>query len=90
MSEDLKNIFRVAGFDKVDEKIANDINKIVDWQHILQQVDVKGVEPMYSTVDERENIIMNEDIIEQTEDNIFANTTECSDGYFCVPKVIKN
>ncbi len=90
MKEDLKNIFKVVGFDKIDNGISNDLDKIIKWQCILQQVCIEKVEPMYGTINERDNVIMNEDIPCNESEDIFANATEHDERFFFVPKVIKD
>ena len=87
MNNDLSKVFKACGFDKVDEKLANDINKIIDWQEELKKVDTTDVKPMFNTLGDVE-YIYNPDIVKATEDKIFDNAPEKEDDFFLVPKVV--
>ena len=89
-SLNLNKIFKACGFDKVDEKLVQDINKIVDWQEVLKEVNIDNVEPMFHTLGENAKYMSNEDevVIENTD--VLSNAPDKEDNFFLVPKVIKN
>lgn len=89
--EEIKKIFKASGFEKIDEELVKDIDKIVEWQEILKEVDIEGVEPLYNTLGENEKFITNDDIAtkQNSVEEILANAPESEDNYFLVPKVIK-
>jgi len=85
----LDKIFKACGFNKVDEKLVEDINKIVDWQEILKEVSIEGVEPMFHTLGENAKYISNEDEVKNENIDVLTNAPEEEDNFFLVPKVIK-
>ena len=87
MSRDLLKVFKACGFGEVNEELARDVNKIVDWQVVLQSVNTNGVEPMYNTLGEVEYIYNHDDVLKKNE-NIFRNAPETEDNFFVVPKVV--
>lgn len=89
--EEVKKLFKSAGFNNIDDKLVKDLDKIVEWQEILKEVNIEGVEPMYNTLGEDAMYISNEDIVEKKNsvEEILANAPESEDNYFLVPKVIK-
>ena len=89
--EEVKKLFKSAGFNNIDEKLVEDLDKIVEWQEILKEVNIEGVEPMYNTLGDDAMYISNEDIVEKKNsvEEILANAPESEDNYFLVPKVIK-
>lgn len=89
--EEVKKLFKSAGFNNIDDKLVKDLDKIVEWQEILKEVNIEGVEPMYNTLGDDAMYISNEDIVEKKNsvEEILANAPESEDNYFLVPKVIK-
>lgn len=89
--EEVKKLFKSAGFNNIDDKLVKDLDKIVEWQEILKEVNIEGVEPMYNTLGEDAMYISNEDVVEKPNsvEEILANAPESEDNYFLVPKVIK-
>ena len=89
--EETEKLFKSAGFNHIDEKLVEDLDKIVEWQEILKEVDIDGVEPMYNTLGEDAKYIANDDEVKKTNsvEEIMQNAPESEDNYFLVPKVIK-
>ena len=87
---DLAKVFKSCGFNKVDEKLAQDLNKIITWQEKLKQIPIDNIEPMYNTLGNDVTYIANDDTIQNENSQILANAPETEDNFFLVPKVIKN
>ena len=90
MTMDLAKVFKSCGFNKVDEKLAQDLNKIITWQEKLKQIPIDNIEPMYNTLGNDVTYIANDDTIQNENSQILANAPETEDNFFLVPKVIKN
>ena len=87
---DLAKVFKSCGFNKVDEKLARDLNKIITWQEKLKQIPIDNIDPMYNTLGNDVTYIANDDTIQNENSQILANAPETEDNFFLVPKVIKN
>ena len=89
--EETEKLFKSAGFNHIDEQLVADLDKIVEWQENLKAVKIDGVGTMYNTLGDDERYISNDDTVRQdnTIDDIMANAPESEEGYFLVPKVIK-
>ena len=90
MSINLEKIFKACGFQKVDENLAKDLNKIINWQEQLQTINIDNVKPMLTTIGDDVMYISNKDESIKTNCNILSNSPENYDNFFLVPKVIKN
>ena len=88
LDEDLNKVFRACGFNYVDKNLCDDLGKIIAWQNVLREVDIRGVEPMYNTLGEDAKAITNADDIVKENSDIFLNATEMDENFFLVPKVI--
>ena len=90
--ENLSKIFKAAGLNYVDEELVKDVARIIEWQQILKEVNIDGVEPMYNTLGENAKYISNEDVVAKETADIFTNAAEKEvDGqetFFVVPKVL--
>lgn len=94
MAVEMEKIFKVAGFSSVDEKIKNDVERIIDWQKVLLTVDVDGVEPLYNTLHDEKFITNDDKAVCQNDaanniEDVLKNAPEQEDNYFIVPKIIK-
>ena len=85
--QELDKIFKSTGLLEVDNEVSNDLEKIIEWQRVLKEVNIEGIEPLYNTIGDNENIY-NDDNSIKNNDNIFGNTEEKDDDFFLVPKVI--
>ncbi len=74
---------------RVDE-MASELNGIIAWIEHLQEVNVKGVEPMASAVPDLA-LPMREDVVVEGGDpsRVLANAPKVEDGFFVVPKVVE-
>ena len=90
MSIDLLKTFKACGFTTIDDQLANDLTKIVDWQQKLKEVNVENVHSMLTTIGDAVEYIYNEDKPIKNNDKILDNAPEQDDNFFLVPKVIKN
>ena len=61
--ENLSKIFKAAGLNHVDEELVKDVARIIEWQQILKEVNIDGVEPMYNTLGGDAKYISNEDVV---------------------------
>ncbi len=90
--ENLSKIFKAAGLNYVDEELVKDVARIIEWQQILKEVDIDGVEPMYNTLGENAKYISNEDVVAKETADIFTNAAEKEvdrqETFFVVPKVL--
>ena len=87
--KELEKIFKASGMLKVNNNIKNDIVKIIEWQNLLREVNINGVEPLYNTIGD-ENVLYQQDSSNDKceKEDIFENTPEKEDNFFLVPKVI--
>ena len=71
------------------EPMVNELNQILAWVEQLKEVDVAGVAPMTSVVEQR--LKMRDDKVSAGGDAaaITANAPESEDGFFVVPKVVE-
>lgn len=85
--QELEKIFKSAGFLEVDEEVSNDLEKIIEWQKVLKEVNIDNVEPLYNTIGDNEYIYTDDNPV-KSNDDIFGNIEEKEDNFFLVPKVI--
>ena len=87
--KELEKIFKASGMLRINNNIKNDIIKIIEWQNLLKEVNIEGVEPLYNTIED-ENILYQQDSMNNKcgEEDIFGNAPEKEDNFFLVPKVI--
>ena len=87
----VRKIAKLARLAIADEKVpvmANELNGILGWIEMLNEVDVDGIEPMTSAVEI--GLPMREDAV--TDGNIqpqvLANASKADSGFFVVPKSV--
>lgn len=95
MSVDDKTVRHIATLARIalaDEQVmpmARELNGILSWVEQLKEVDVEGVPPMTSVVEQR--LRMRDDIV--TESNaaqaLIKNAPASEDHFFVVPKVVE-
>jgi len=85
----IAKLARIAVSDAEVEAIAPELNNILDWVEQLQQVDVKGVEPMTAVIPNQ--LRMRPDVVTDggKRDEVLANAPVAEHGFFAVPKVIE-
>lgn len=95
MSVDIATVKRVAhlariAVDDADaERMTGELNNILKFVEQLNEVDVKGVEPMTSVTPmalrERQDVVTDGDKAA----DIVANAPETAENFFLVPKVVE-
>jgi aspartyl-tRNA(Asn)/glutamyl-tRNA(Gln) amidotransferase subunit C len=85
----IARLARLAVKDERVEPMVNELNQILAWVEQLKEVDVEGVAPMTSVVEQR--LKMRDDVVSAGGDAaaITANAPESADGFFVVPKVVE-
>ena len=95
MSVDADTVRKVARLARIRveedevERLAGELNGILDWIEQLQAVDVEGVEPMTSAVPMRLKRRDDEVTDGDRRDDILANAPDAREGFFAVPKVVE-
>jgi aspartyl-tRNA(Asn)/glutamyl-tRNA(Gln) amidotransferase subunit C len=95
MAVDANTVRRVARLARIHEPeerlevLAGELNTIMGWIDMLNEVDVEGVEPMTSAVET--TLPLREDVVSDGGDvqRIVANAPKSADGFFVVPKVVE-
>jgi len=85
----IARLARLAVKDERVEPMVNELNQILAWVEQLKEVDVEGVEPMTSVVEQR--LKMREDVVSAGGDAaaVTSNAPERAEGFFVVPKVVE-
>ena len=85
--EKLENLSMVEVKDK--EKMAKELEEIVNFVEMLNELDTDGIEPSFRVLDVttplREDEPKRSDVIKE----VLANAPKAKDGYFIVPKIIE-
>ena len=72
-----------------EDKLMQDMSKILDWVDQLKEVDTTGIEPLTHMTEETN--VLREDIPDQpiTKEQALKNAPATDGDYFKVPKVLK-
>jgi aspartyl-tRNA(Asn)/glutamyl-tRNA(Gln) amidotransferase subunit C len=95
MSVDKDTVRRIAKLARLalDEgrvaPMAGELNGILAWVEQLKEVDVTGVEPMTSVVEQKLKMRKDEVTEGGAADAIIANAPQSEDHFFVVPKVVE-
>ena len=88
----VKKIGRLARLhipEEQQEKIAAELNTILNWIEELNEVNTTGVQPLSSVtahpLPQRDDVVSDGDKV----DDILANAPEQASGFFVVPKVVE-
>ncbi len=88
----VRKIAKLARLAIADEKVpvmAGELNGILGWIEMLNEVDVEGIAPMTSAVEiampMREDAVTDGDIQSQ----VLANAPKADSGFFVVPKSVE-
>ena len=85
--EKLENLSMLEVEDK--EKMAKDLEEIVNFVEMLNELDTQGIEPSFRVLDIttplREDIPVKSEIIK----DVLAHAPKAKNGYFIVPKIIE-
>ena len=95
MSVDAANVRRIAHLariaveDREIEHLRGELNAILAFVQLLEEVNVEGVEPMTSVTPMK--LWMRKDEVTDGGDaaRVLANAPETQDGFFLVPKVVE-
>ena len=95
MAIDRKTVKNIAFLARIEvpeadmDKLAGELSGIVGWIEQLSEVNVEGVEPMYSvsqmTLPQRKDEITDGGYQEK----VLRNAPDADEGYFLVPKVVE-
>lgn len=95
MSVDTATVKRVAKLSRIAiddvqaESMKGELNAILDWVEQLNEVNVEGVEPMTSVVEQK--MRMRDDGVTDGgyPDKVTSNAPVSDDSFFAVPKVVE-
>ncbi|MDO1560362.1 Asp-tRNA(Asn)/Glu-tRNA(Gln) amidotransferase subunit GatC [Brevundimonas sp. 2R-24] len=83
------HLARIALPEERLEPMAQELNGILAWIEQLNEVDVEGVEPMTSNVEQplrlRDDVVTDGAKVEA----VLSNAPKAADGFFVVPKVVE-
>ncbi|MDR3528364.1 MAG: Asp-tRNA(Asn)/Glu-tRNA(Gln) amidotransferase subunit GatC [Rhizomicrobium sp.] len=90
--ETVRRIARLARLKLEEERVEpmmEELNGILAWVEQLKEVDVEGVPPMTSVVEQR--LKMRDDVVTETDhaDALMINAPGGEDHFFVVPKVVE-
>lgn len=71
-----------------EDKLLQDLNKVIGWVDTLQTIDTTGVEPLVNMSHEINALREDEIKPTLTRDEALANAPKHNERYFIVPKVI--
>ena len=85
----IAKLARLALDDSRADAMVGELNGILSWVEQLGEVDVSGVEPLTSVVEQR--LKMRDDVVTEggNQDALMENAPEGEDHYFVVPKVVE-
>jgi aspartyl-tRNA(Asn)/glutamyl-tRNA(Gln) amidotransferase subunit C len=91
-TDDVKRIARLARIAEPTDRLealTGELNGILDWIELLNEVDVEGVEPMTTPV----KFPLPQRVDEITDggvrDKVLANAPKTDEGFFVVPKAVE-
>lgn len=95
MSVDANTVRRIAALARIalsDDQVApmaRELNGILSWVEQLKEIDVEGVPPMTSVVEQR--LRMRDDVVTDgnAADALMKNAPEAENDFFVVPKVVE-
>ncbi len=90
--DDVRRIAKLARLALDESRVApmvDELNGIFEWVEQLNEVDVAGVPPLTSVVEQR--LKMRDDVVTDggAADALMANAPEGADHFFVVPKVVE-
>ncbi|MDP1616487.1 Asp-tRNA(Asn)/Glu-tRNA(Gln) amidotransferase subunit GatC [Phenylobacterium sp.] len=95
MAIDVATVRKVAKLARIAEpearleSLVQELNGILTWIELLEEVDTDGVEPMTSVV--HQGLPMREDVVTEGGDpaKVLANAPKTVKDFFVVPKVVE-
>ena len=95
MSVDKETVRRIAKLARLAleeervEPMMNELNQILAWVQQLEEVDVAGVPPLTSVVEQKLKMRIDAVTAGGEADAVVANAPESEDHFFVVPKVVE-
>lgn len=95
MAIDAATVRRVAHLARIKtpedrlEHLAGELNGILAWIEQLNEVDIEGVEPMTSNVQQPLRLRADEVTDGGDVARVLSNAPKAADGFFVVPKVVE-
>ena len=86
--EKLENLSMVEIEDK--EKMAADLQEIVSFVEMLNELDTEGIEPTFRVLDVTTPLREDEPLKTEIIKDVLAHAPKAKDGYFIVPKIIES
>jgi len=85
----IARLARIALKDEQVEPMVNEPNNILAWVQQLEEVDVAGVPPLTSVVEQR--LKMRDDVVTEggQADALMANAPQSEENFFVVPRVVE-
>lgn len=95
MTIDIETVKKIASLSRLNipqeeqERVAGDLNAILEWVGQLDEVDVEGIEPLASVNDNA--LECRPDVVTDGKkaDDVLANAPSQTANFFTVPKVIE-
>ena len=87
--EKVARLSRIAVEPERIDELSKELNGILDWIDLLNEVDIEGVEPMTSVV--ATDLPMREDVVTDggKVDEVLANAPKSTAGFFVVPRSVE-
>ena len=72
-----------------EDKMAEELNNILNWVESLQKVNTEEIEPLLSVLNEKMPLRDDEVVMDDNQGDILNNAPEKKSGFFVVPKVVE-
>ena len=72
-----------------EDKMAEELNNILNWVESLQEVNTEEIEPLLSVLNEKMPLRDDEVVMDDNQGDILNNAPEKKSGFFVVPKVVE-
>ncbi|WP_411842350.1 Asp-tRNA(Asn)/Glu-tRNA(Gln) amidotransferase subunit GatC [Salinicoccus sp. HZC-1] len=88
----VKHVANLARIEMTDDKAAmaftKELDEIVNYAHLLDDLDLSSTEPMFHALD-LNNVLREDEVAEPlTQEEALKNAKTTKDGYFKVPKML--
>jgi aspartyl-tRNA(Asn)/glutamyl-tRNA(Gln) amidotransferase subunit C len=90
--DDVRRIARLARIAEPTDRVAKltgELNGILDWVEMLNEVDVEGVEPMTTPVSTPLPLRADEVTDGEIRERVLKNAPKAEEGFFVVPKSVE-
>ena len=72
-----------------EDKMAEEVNNILNWVESLQEVNTEEIEPLLSVLNEKMPLRDDEVVMDDNQGDILNNAPEKKSGFLVVPKVVE-